>query len=80
MLQLQEQEIFHLIQEATGHNTSDLQEDTALFSSGIMDSLAMLDLISLVEKKLKIRIPPQDIHLGNLDSVNKIQKYLSSRT
>ena len=55
---------------------SDLAPDTALFSSGLLDSFAMADLVSHIESNANIMIPPEDFTLNNLDSIDKIVAYL----
>jgi len=56
-------------------NLDQITDDTLLFSSGILDSLNVLDLVSFVEKSIGQPIPPTDILLENFDSVNNILNY-----
>ena len=58
----------------------DLQPDTALFSSGLLDSFSMADLVSHIESREGIAIPPDDFTLDNLDSIAQIIAYLDART
>jgi len=55
--------------ELTGRIVKDRQK---LVSSGLIDSLAVLKLISLLEKKLKIVIPPETLQPEDFDDVTLI--------
>ena len=57
----------------------DLPTEAALFSSGLLDSFAMADLVSHIEVEEGIVVPPQDFTLENLDSIDRIMAYLDSR-
>ena len=46
-----------------------VKDDEAVISSGLIDSLAVLKLISKMEQKLGIRIPPEDLQPDDFDSV-----------
>ena len=52
--------------ELTGRNIKDSQK---LVTSGLIDSLAVLKLISLLEKKLKVVIPPETLQPEDFDDV-----------
>lgn len=49
-----------------------IKEDQKLVSSGLIDSLSVLRLISLLEKKLKIPIPPETLQPEDFDDVDTI--------
>lgn len=55
--------------EITGKTVKDSQK---LVSSGLIDSLAVLKLISLLEKKLNIVIPPETLQPEDFDDVSLI--------
>ncbi|UXU74674.1 MULTISPECIES: acyl carrier protein [unclassified Paracoccus (in: a-proteobacteria)] len=52
--------------------------DSELFSSGMLDSVAMVGLISFVEEHAGIRVQPGDVTLDNFDTVNAILAYVDS--
>jgi len=52
--------------ELTGKN---IKEGQKLVTSGLIDSLAVLKLISLLEKKLRIVIPPETLQPEDFDDV-----------
>ena len=55
--------------ELTSKTVKDSQK---LVSSGLIDSLAVLKLISLLEKKLNIVIPPETLQPEDFDDVSLI--------
>ena len=54
-----------------------VKDDEAIISSGLIDSLAVLRLISKMEKKLGIRIPPDNLQPDDFDSVEITLETLS---
>ncbi len=56
-----------------------LDENSLLFSSGLVDSFSMIDLITYLESTVSIRIEPADITLDNFDTLGRILEFLSSR-
>lgn len=52
-----------------------LNAQTKLFSSGLIDSLSVMDLVGVVESALGQVIPPADITLENFDSIERIIAY-----
>ena len=55
---------------------SSFTEHTPLFSSGLIDSLNVMELVTFVEQVSGEQIPPSDILLENFDSIEKIVKYI----
>ena len=53
-------------------DTSGLQDDTQLFSTNLLDSFTMVDLIIFLEKAGGIRIGATEVSMDNLDSVGSI--------
>jgi D-alanine--poly(phosphoribitol) ligase subunit 2 len=54
-----------------------LEDDTPLFSAGLMDSLTVIELVSLVEEQLGCAMPPAAITLQNFDSISRIVQFTS---
>ncbi len=69
----------HLATEA-GAEVSKIETTTLLFSSGMVDSFAMVNLIVFVEKSSGIKIKATDVNLDNLDSIDRILRFVASRT
>jgi len=53
-----------------------VRDDQCVVSTGIVDSLSLLNLIALLEKKLQIRIPTERVQPEDFDSVEIILETL----
>lgn len=53
-------------------------EDMDLLSSGILNSLSLLQLISFVERKFNRQIPVEEIVYENFNSVAAMASYLAN--
>ena len=60
-----------------GVDTADIDDDSKLFSTGIIDSFALVSLMTFIETSTGNRIPPGDVVLENFDSVGRIMAYIS---
>ena len=49
-----------------------VKEGQRLVTSGLIDSLSVLKLVSLLEKKLKVSIPPETLQPEDFDEVKLI--------
>ena len=66
------EDIVEFIEVEYGISGTSIEDHTLLFSSGMIDSFALIALISFVENRCDIRISPMDVTLDNLDSVDRI--------
>ena len=57
--------------------TPELEE--SLFESGLLDSFALPDLVSAIEKEFHISIPDSDLSPRKFESIAQIERYLDSR-
>lgn len=64
---------------ASRMGVSGIERTTLLFSTGVLDSFSMIDLIMFIEQQSGTRIEPMDVSLDNLDSVERIMTYVSAR-
>jgi acyl carrier protein len=62
-----------------GLDTATLADETPLFSSSLLDSFSMVDLIMFIEKESGVRLNATDVSLENLDSIARILKFVESR-
>ena len=72
-----------LIAYLQGHARADLSkvEDTAeLFSTGVIDSFAMVELLVFLESQTGSKLGPQDISLDNFDTVERILAFAAARS
>lgn len=58
---------------------SELGDDRSLLASGLIDSLAVLDIIEFVEQRFGITLEPEDLTGDNFDSVGAIAGLARSR-
>ncbi len=56
-----------------------LDRDSKLFSTGELDSVSMLELITFVEKQAHIQVRPEDVTLDNFDSVSAIFRFINDQ-
>ena len=69
--------IMEHLRDSSGVAIDGLTPDTLLFSSGLVDSFAMVDLVMFIETRCGSKMKPNDVNLDNLDSVGRILKYAS---
>ena len=65
----------------------DLNIDTAgitsadpLFSTGIIDSFALITLMTFIESQCGFRIGPMEVTLDNFDSIERILQFTARKT
>jgi acyl carrier protein len=56
----------------------EVDRDESLFESGFLDSFALVDLVSGLEKEFGIKIPDADLIPQRFDSISRIERYLAS--
>jgi len=56
-----------------------MSEDSPLFSSGIIDSFSLVSLMAFIEDKGNLRINPSEVTIDNLDSIERILKFVDSK-
>jgi acyl carrier protein len=70
--------VIGVIQSVTHKNISGNDEES-LFDSGLLDSFALPDLVSGLEKEFGMTIPDSDLNPRQFESVARISDYLESR-
>ena len=69
------------LQNKQGIDPSSIESDDAeLFSSGLIDSFSMVDLIQFIETEGGFKMNPSDVNLDNLDSITRILTFAESQT
>jgi acyl carrier protein len=53
--------------------------DESLFDSGLLDSFALPDVLSALEKAFSIKIPDSDLNPRKFDTISRIESYIESR-
>jgi acyl carrier protein len=54
-----------------------LTEEEDLLSSGILDSLAILQLVAFIDEQFGIEVPDQDVVYENFNSIQSLTGYLA---
>lgn len=60
-------------------SAEELEQDTPLISTGILDSVATLKLITFLEEQFGIRIEPAEADEDNLDTIASIVRLVQSK-
>jgi len=53
--------------------------DESLFDAGFLDSFALPDMVSELEREFGIKIPDSDLNPRKFESIARIQSYIESR-
>jgi acyl carrier protein len=62
-----------------GEKADNLQDDTPLRTSGILDSVATLRLVTFVEERFGIQVEAHEASVENFDSINSIAAFIDSK-
>jgi len=54
-------------------------DEESLFESGLLDSFALPDLVSALEREFSIKVPDRDLNPRKFDSIARIETYLQDR-
>lgn len=57
-----------------------IEADTELFSTGLLDSVAMMNMIVFVEEAARTEVHPGDVNLENFDTVARIVGLVTSQS
>ena len=62
-----------------GEDPDELTPDTPLVSSGILDSIATLKLVTFLEETYEISVEPHEVDAENLDTLDLITNLINSK-
>ena len=71
-------QVRQLLETTFGLQTDELHDDTALFSSGLLDSFHLVEMIAVLEKNSGRKIKAGEINLENLDTPGRIAGFLGT--
>lgn len=74
-----ENKIFSFVIENYHLDPNKFTPESSLVSSGIIDSMGIMEIVDFLEKELGIVIDDQDIVEGNFESVNSILNFVKSK-
>lgn len=61
------------------YNIHDIADDQALFSSGMLDSLAAVQILTQLETDFNIDLADEDFDINHIDSLTALEAFLASR-
>jgi len=62
-----------------GREDVTFSDDESLLEKGFIDSTGVLELVTFLEKNYKIHVEDEELIPANLDSVNKIVRFLNRK-
>ena len=77
---LTKENLLEAMRDELGVDTSGVEDETPLFSSGLIDSFSLLSLIVVIETKAEIRVAPLDVNLDNFDTIDRLLRFANRRT
>jgi acyl carrier protein len=72
--------LLHLLSNKFRLDTKKIAPDTSLFTSGLIDSFSMVELVLFIEESCGIRMKPSEVNLDNLDSIERILAFVTMRS
>ncbi len=63
----------------TGSTDVQVNDDTSLLESGLVDSMRVLELVDFLEERFGITVENSELVPENLDSIRNISAYLESK-
>jgi acyl carrier protein len=77
-MKLTEEQLLKFLRDSLDFD-DDIDAETELFSSGDLDSVAMLELITFVEGAAGFEVAREDVTLENFDTVARIVRFAKSK-
>ena len=68
--------LLRFLQEECGLEKGSIGPKTVLFSSGLLDSFALISVLVFMEENFGVRVPSVDLTPSRIDSVNALTKYV----
>jgi 2-hydroxymuconate-semialdehyde hydrolase len=69
---MKEELIEYIMKEFVEDLDEELDENTPLISSGLIDSLSVVSLVAFIDKKYGVKIPDEKGTVDNFETVSKI--------
>lgn len=63
-----------------GEKPANLRDDTALRTSGIIDSVGLLRMIDYIEERYKIQVEAHEAGVENFDRIEDIAAFIQRKT
>ena len=76
-MEITSEKLMEFLEHELAVDIADVHENTPLFSTGIVDSFAIISLMTYLETEGGIRIDPDDVNLDNMDSIGRILDFVA---
>ena len=73
-------ELLRFLAERLDDEDEEIADDTSLFGEGLLDSFILVELVTLIEKRLGIKVPPLEVNLRHFDTPERILRYVESKS
>ncbi|OOM79360.1 D-alanine--poly(phosphoribitol) ligase subunit DltC [Clostridium sp. BL-8] len=73
------EKVLEIFIEVTGNDEISEDLDLNLFDAGLLDSLAIIEVLLQLEEKLGIKLQPTDLEREDMSTVNKLTAFLENR-
>jgi acyl carrier protein len=70
---------FVLEQLLPGEDAENLLPDTELVSTGVLDSICVLKLITFIEDEFQVAVEPNEADVDHLDTLNRIVSLVAGK-
>lgn len=71
--------VIEIFTEVTGSDEIADDLDLNLFDAGLLDSLAIIEVLLQIEEKLGIKLQPTDLEREDMSTVNKLTTFLENK-
>lgn len=55
----------------------EVETEESLFDRGILDSMALMELIMFIEDRTGLKVPPEEVNPDNFETISRIEKLLN---
>lgn len=76
---ISEQSILQFLNKEFDINSKVVDGDTPLISSGIIDSLGVIDFVEFISKSAGIQVDASEVRLNNLDTMNLVLDFVARK-
>ncbi|WP_321835112.1 D-alanine--poly(phosphoribitol) ligase subunit DltC [Clostridium butyricum] len=73
------EKVLEIFIEVTGNDEIAEDLDLNLFDEGLLDSLAIIEVLLKIEENLGIKLQPTDLEREDMSTVNKMTVFLENR-
>lgn len=78
-MSLTRESIIEFLDAEFGVDSKDVSDDTELLSSGLVDSLAIMDLVTFVSHEAGVKVRSADITLDNFNTIPGILHFTAAK-